>query len=96
MVLGMVGGWMVAVFTGLYSPQVYFEGLQYWFEPYTIFYALVKTVVFAFIITSVSGYLGYYVKGGALEVGAASTKAVVWSSILIILFNLILTQLLLS
>jgi phospholipid/cholesterol/gamma-HCH transport system permease protein len=63
---------------------------------YDVVYALIKTVVFAFIITSVSGYYGYNTRGGALEVGKASTKAVVYSSVLIILFNLILTQLLLA
>ena len=65
------------------------------FEPFTITYALVKTIVFAFIITSVSGFYGYYTEGGALDVGNSSTKAVVNSSILIILFDLILTQLML-
>jgi phospholipid/cholesterol/gamma-HCH transport system permease protein len=94
--LGLAGGWMVAILSSLFTPQDYIEGLRSWFEGYTVFYALIKTVVFAFIITSISGYMGYYVKGGALEVGAASTKAVVYSSILIIGFNLVLTQLLLS
>jgi phospholipid/cholesterol/gamma-HCH transport system permease protein len=61
-----------------------------------VFYALLKTTVFAFIITSVSAYNGYYVEGGALDVGKASTRTVVHSSILIIIFNLILTQLLLG
>jgi len=59
-------------------------------------YALIKTVVFAFIITSVSSYHGYYTQGGALEVGRSSTKAVVYSSIIILLFNVLITQILLS
>ena len=63
---------------------------------YDIWYALLKTVVFAFIITSVSAYHGYYTRGGALEVGNASTSGVVYSSIAIIFSNLILTQLLLA
>ncbi|MBU0763437.1 MAG: ABC transporter permease, partial [Bacteroidetes bacterium] len=66
------------------------------FYPFYIFQALIKTVVFAVIITTVPAYHGYYVRGGALEVGRASTRAVVFSSILILLFNLILTQLLLG
>ena len=70
-------------------------GLQYWFEPFSIFYALIKTVLFAFIIASVSSYYGYYVKGGSLEVGKASTKAVIWSSIAILFVNYLVTQLLL-
>ncbi|MDO8898689.1 MAG: ABC transporter permease, partial [Bacteroidales bacterium] len=73
----------------------YIEGLRSWFEPFTVTYAMIKTVVFAFIIASVSGFLGYNLKGGSVEVGKASTKAVVVSSILIIFFDLILTQLLL-
>ena len=93
---GLLGGYFVAIFTNLFSTQDYLVGLKSWFEAYTIFYALIKTVVFAILITSISGFEGYVVKGGAVEVGAASTRAVVWSSIMIILFNLILTQLLLS
>jgi len=93
---GLVGGWLVSVFTNLYTSHEYIVGIRSWFEGYTIIYALIKTVVFAYLITSISGFMGFIVKGGAIEVGAASTKAVVWSSIMIILFNLILTQLLLS
>lgn len=93
---GLFGGYLVAVLTNLYTAQDYITGLRSWFEGYTIVYALIKTVVFAFLITSISGYEGYSVKGGAIEVGASSTRAVVWSSIMIILFNLVLTQLLLS
>jgi phospholipid/cholesterol/gamma-HCH transport system permease protein len=93
---GLIGGWLVAEFTSLYTTQDYIDGLRGWFDGFTIIYSLIKTVVFAFIITSISGFEGFSVKGGAIEVGAASTRAVVWSSIMIILFNLILTQLLLS
>ncbi|OQX72435.1 MAG: ABC transporter permease [Bacteroidetes bacterium 4484_249] len=93
---GLIGGWLVSIFTMLYTSHDYIVGIRSWFEGYTIVYALIKTVIFAFLITSISGYEGFVVKGGAIEVGAASTRAVVWSSIMIILFNLILTQLLLS
>ncbi len=93
---GLVGGYLVASFTTLFTTQDYLEGLRGWFDGFTIVYALIKTVVFAFIITSISGFEGYVVRGGAIDVGSASTRAVVWSSIMIILFNLILTQLLLS
>ncbi|NTW31117.1 MAG: ABC transporter permease [Bacteroidetes bacterium] len=95
MFLGMFGGWIVAVFTGAVTSNVYIFGLQSFFDSYPVFYALIKTSVFAFIITSISGYHGYYTRGGALEVGRSSTLAVVYSSILILLTNLILTQLLL-
>ena len=96
MYFGMIGGWLVAVFTDLYTVNDYVYGIRAWFDGYIIFYALIKTVIFAYLITSISGFEGFIVKGGAVDVGAASTRAVVWSSIMIILFNLILTQLLLS
>ena len=96
MFVGIFGGWLAAVFTGALSSADYIMGIQYWFIPYYITYAMIKTVVFAFIITSVPAFFGYYVKGGALEVGKAGTKGVVTSSILILLFNLILTQMLLA
>lgn len=94
--LGLSGGYAACHFTGLVPTPAYVEGLRSWFEPFTINYALIKTVVFAFIIASVSGYKGYTVKGGSVDVGRASTKAVVISSILIIFFDLILTQMLLT
>jgi phospholipid/cholesterol/gamma-HCH transport system permease protein len=94
--LGILGGWLAMELTGLVTMTDYIAGARLDFEGYTIFYALCKTVFFAFIISTVSGFFGYETRGGALEVGQASTKAVVYSSILIILFNLILTQLLLT
>ncbi len=96
MFVGVFGGWLASVATGALSSMDYIYGIQYWFVPFYITYSLVKTVVFAIIITTVPAYFGYYVKGGALEVGRASTKGVVTSSILILLFNVILTQLLLA
>ncbi len=94
--LGILGGWMAMSASDLVTTSDYISGIRVDFEGYTIFYALTKTVVFAFIISSISGFYGYETQGGALEVGQASTKAVVVSSILIILFNLILTQILLT
>lgn len=93
--LGLFGGWLACISTGEVTSNDYILGLQIYFDAYTVTYALIKTAVFAFIITTVSGYHGYETRGGALEVGTASTKAVVFSSIIIIIFNLILTQLLL-
>jgi len=95
MFLGLIGGLVACLLMNLASMTVYIEGLQAWYDPWTISYALIKTVIFAFIIVTVSGFNGYIIKGGALEVGNASTKAVVQSSILIILFNLLLTKILL-
>lgn len=94
--VGTCGGWIAGTFAGVISSESYIYGIQYEFIPYYIAYSLIKTVFFAFIITSVSAFQGYFVEGGSLEVGRASTKAVVYSSIIILLFNVILTQLLLS
>jgi len=96
MFVAVFGGWLAGVTTGLVSSQVYIFGIQSFFVPFNILYALIKTAVFAFLISSISSYYGFYTKGGALEVGTASTKGVVVSSIMIIVFNLILTQLLLT
>jgi len=92
----LVGGYLVTVFTDLLTVTEYIDGLHLDFNPFSIGYSMIKTVVFAFIITSISGFHGYRIRGGALAVGQASTRAVVNSSIFIIIFNLILTQLLLA
>ena len=96
MFLSILGGWLAGVLTGFVTTPNYIDGLQIDFHPYDVFYSLIKTIFFAFLISSISSYKGYHISGGALEVGKASTKAVVTSSIFIILFNLIITQLLLS
>jgi phospholipid/cholesterol/gamma-HCH transport system permease protein len=96
MVLGIFGGWVAGVTTGEVAGSTYIYGIQYWFQPYYITYALVKTVVFAVVITSVPAYFGYHVSGGALEVGRASTVSVVYSIVVILIFNLLLTQMLLQ
>jgi phospholipid/cholesterol/gamma-HCH transport system permease protein len=96
MFVGIFGGWMSAALTQVLSSSEFIYGAQYDFHPYDVMYALIKTVVFAYLIASISGYHGYYTEGGALEVGRASTRAVVHSSIAIIFSNLILTQLLLA
>lgn len=95
-IIGIIGGWIAGTAAGVITSEDFVYGIQYAFIPYYITYSLIKTVVFAFIITSVSAYFGYNVRGGALEVGRASTRAVVMSCIMILLFNVILTQLLLS
>ncbi len=95
-IVGILGGWIAGTSSGVITSQDFIYGIQYAFIPYYITYAIIKTLFFAFIITSVSAFQGYYVEGGSLEVGRASTKAVVYSSVTILLFNVILTQLLLS
>jgi len=94
--VGIFGGWIAGTVSGVITSEDFIYGIQYAFIPYYITYSLIKTLFFAFIITSVSAFHGYFVEGGSLEVGQASTKAVVFSSVLILLFNVILTQLLLS
>lgn len=95
MVVSIFGGYLVANLTNLFTPADYVLGLHSWFNSFTVFYAIIKTVVFAIIIVTISGFQGYIIKGGSIEVGRASTKSVVYACILIIVFNLILTQTLL-
>lgn len=93
MLVGSIGGYVIATL-GVMNPNDYIDGLQYSFILWEIFYSLIKMAVFAFIITTISAFYGYYAKGNSLEVGRASTRAVVTSSIVIMIFNLMLTQLL--
>lgn len=95
MALGLIGGWIAVVSSGFLTTTDYIYGINYDFKLFSVVYALVKTVIFAAVITSISAYQGYYTKGGALEVGASSTKAVVYSSVVILVLNYIITQLLL-
>lgn len=95
MFLGILGGWIFGVFSGVTTSAEYIYGVQYAYNSYYIVYSNIKAEIFAFIITSVSAYFGFYTKGGALDVGKASTQAVVSSSIWILIFNVILTNVLL-
>ncbi len=96
MFLGVFGGWVVGNMTGMVLSYDYLKGIRYMFDSFDVIYALIKTLVFAFFIATIPSYYGYYVKGGSLEVGRAATQAVIWTSVNIIIFNYILTQLLLS
>jgi len=93
---GLLGGLFTGPLVGVISVTNYLEGIQYLFEPYYVTFSLIKSLFFGFLVASVPAYFGYYVQGGALEVGKASTKAVVNTNILILLFDLILTRLLLT
>jgi phospholipid/cholesterol/gamma-HCH transport system permease protein len=95
MALSMFGGWISLVLSNLSTTEEYVLGLRAFFDPFNIKYALTKTVVFGFLIVSVSSYYGYYVKGGSLDVGRASTQAVVSSSVTILIANFLLTQMIL-
>jgi phospholipid/cholesterol/gamma-HCH transport system permease protein len=93
--VGLVGGYVICVVGDVIPVADYIYGIQYVFYPYYLAYAMVKTAFYAFIIATVAGYFGYYVKGGAIQVGRSSTRAVVISSILLLLANLVITNLIL-
>ena len=95
-IIGLAGGYFSCIMANVIPPSDYIYGIQYGFRPYYISYAMTKTAFYALIITSISSYLGYHVQGGAIEVGKASTKAVVQSSVLILLINLVLTRIILQ
>ncbi len=94
--LGIWGGRLAGVMSGVIAPNVYDKGLLQDFKPYNVFFALVKGYTFAYIISSISAYYGYYVKGGALEIGRSSTRAVVVSCVAILFADYILAALLLD
>lgn len=94
--LSILGGYIVGTATGIISPYDYIHGIRYDFNEYTVTFALIKSFVFAFLIASISSYKGYFTKGGALEVGIASTSAVTNSVIALLVANYLLAQLLLS
>lgn len=96
MFLGIIGGMAACVYGGFSTLEDYITGIQLDFIPFHMAYAFIKTLVFAFILATIPSFHGYYMKGGALEVGKASTVAFVWTSVVIILLNYILTQMLLS
>ncbi len=96
MALGIGGGYFVGILTNIMTTGDYLIGIQYAFIPFYIFYSLLKSMIFAFIISSVAAYYGYYSYGGALDVGKASTNAVVNSSILILFFNILITKIMLN
>ena len=93
--LSIYGGYVASIFTGIVTETEYIYGIRYDFNEFTVTFALIKSVVFGFLISSISSYKGYYTKGGALEVGQASTSAVTNSSIAILTADYLLAQLLL-
>ena len=95
MVLGIWGGRLAGISANIISGSIYDRGLLEFFVPYNVIFALIKSYVFAFIISSIPAFYGYYVKGGALEIGRASTKAVVVSCIMILFADYVLSALLL-
>ena len=95
MILGIWGGRIAGSMSGILSADTFDKGLREGFNPYNVFFSLVKSYTFAYLISSTPGYYGYNVKGGALEIGRASTKAVVVSCIMILIADYVLSALLL-
>ena len=81
---------------GVITVTEYVDGIKWLFVPYYITFSIIKSLFFGFLVATVPAYFGYHVQGGALEVGKASTKAVVNTNILILFFDLVLTRLLLT
>ncbi len=96
MFLGILGGLVACVYGGYGTLEDYIEGIQTDFITFHMIYAFIKTMVFAFLLATIPSFYGYYMKGGALEVGKASTTAFVWTSVVIILANYFLTSILLG
>lgn len=95
MFLGMLGGYLAGVLTGVLTENEYIYGIRYEFVPFNITFAIIKSLVFAFLISSISSFQGYFTRGGALEVGKSSTNAVTTSCIAVLLADYLLAQLLL-
>ena len=96
MFLGILGGYIACVYGGWTSSSEFIEGIQLDFIPFHVTYAFIKTAFFSFILATIPSYHGYFMKGGALEVGKASTISFVWTSVTIIIINYLITQSLLA
>lgn len=94
-ILGLLGGALIIHLTGIITLGQFTDGIRFAFRPYYIYYSMTKMSIFSIIITSVSAFYGYYATGGSLGVGRSSTKAIVVSSVMILVFNLIITKLML-
>jgi phospholipid/cholesterol/gamma-HCH transport system permease protein len=94
--IGLIGGWVVSVAGHLMTSADYIHGIRFEYDSFKVLYTVIKSVVFAFLITSISAFFGYYTKGGALEVGRSSTLAVVYSMIMILVSNYLITQIMLG
>ena len=94
-VLSILGGYLAGIFTGVITEYEYIYGIRFEFNEYTVTFAQIKSIVFSFLVASISSYKGFYIRGGALEVGKASTAAVTQSVIAILTADYLLAQLLL-
>lgn len=96
MLIGVTGGYIIVLASDLFPAYEYLNGIRYAVDLFYVAYSVIKAACFGLIITTVSSFYGYYAKGNSLEVGRSSTRAVVVSSVVILIFNLILTHLLLT
>lgn len=96
MFLGILGGYAATIYGGFSSSADFIDGIQLDFRPYHVVYAFIKTLIFAMVLATIPSYHGYYMKGGALEVGKAATISFVWTSVVIIVLNYFITQMLLT
>ena len=96
MFLGIFGGYIACVYGGFSTSGEFIQGIQLDFTPFHVTYAFIKTAFFSFILATIPSFPGYFMTGGALEVGKASTVSFVWTSVVIILLNYLITQLLLT
>jgi len=94
--LSLYGGFLASVLTGILKSDEYIYGIRYQFESENVLFALLKALIFGFLITSISAYQGYITKGGSLEVGKASTNAVTNSCIAVLIADYVVAQLLMS
>jgi phospholipid/cholesterol/gamma-HCH transport system permease protein len=94
--IGLIGGWFISITAHLMTSADYIHGIRFEFDSFKVFYTEVKSVVFAFLITTISAYYGYYTRGGSLEVGRSSTIAVAYSMIMILVANYVITQIMLG
>jgi phospholipid/cholesterol/gamma-HCH transport system permease protein len=93
--LSLMGGYLAGIFTGVITESEYVYGIRYTFNEFNITFAIIKAIVFAFLISSISAFQGFYTRGGALEVGIASTQAVTKSCIAVLIADYLLAQMLL-
>ena len=94
--VGILGGWLIVAATGMITLSQYSTGLRFAFNGYYILYAVIKMIVFSFIIVTISALYGYSPKENSMEVGRASTRSIVTICLLILISDLMLTQLMLN
>ena len=94
--LGIYGGYLAATIGHYTTSAEFLEGLKLQFKAFHLVYAFIKSLIFAFVLATIPAYHGYYMKGGALDVGKASTISFVWTSVVIIIIDFLITQILLT